>query len=103
MFKSISAAGRILRAALTVAVCLLFILQSAGVSNAGTTGTISGSVTESVSHHPVANVRVSAIAPSGTYNATTDDRGFYVISGMYSDTYTLTFQGKTSSRLRLRA
>lgn len=94
MFKNLPAAGRALQAAFTVLACLLLVLESSGVSIAGTTGTISGTVVESVSHHPVAGVLVTASAPSGSYNATTDQRGFYVIPGMYSDTYTLTFQGK---------
>jgi hypothetical protein len=54
-----------------------------------TTGNISGTVT--ASGHPLANVNVTATAPSGKYTAKTDAAGFYSIIGVSPDTYTITF------------
>jgi hypothetical protein len=58
---------------------------------AGTTGVISGKVTAAQSGAPLAGVKVSAVAPTGTYSATTNATGFYSMFGVDADTYTLTF------------
>ncbi len=83
-----------LRAVLAVLSLAGFLASSAGIALAGTTGIISGTVTDQISHAPVANVRVTAAAPSGTYTAATDAHGFYSMAGVYPDTYTVSFQGK---------
>lgn len=57
---------------------------------AGTSGNISGKVT-STSGAPLAGVQVSAVAPTGTYRTTTNANGFYSITGVPSDTYSITF------------
>ena len=54
-----------------------------------TTGNISGTVT--ANGHPLANVTVTASAPSGKYTSKTDAAGFYSIFGIQPDTYTVTF------------
>ena len=54
-----------------------------------TTGNISGTVTGN--GHPLANVNVTATAPSGKYVGKTDAAGFYSIIGVTPDTYTVTF------------
>lgn len=59
---------------------------------AGTTGVITGTVTDSAGGAPIAGVAITAQAPTGRYQTKTDAKGFYAIAGVYSDTYTVTFQ-----------
>jgi len=67
---------------------------------AGTTGSISGTVRDETTRLPVARVVVSVASVSGSARATTDDRGFYVISNLAPDTYLQTFslQGYASQQ-----
>jgi hypothetical protein len=58
---------------------------------AGTSGVISGTVTSADTKAPIAAVKVSAVSPSGTYSTTTDSHGFYSITGVSPDTYTMSF------------
>src|SRR5579862_8138909 len=58
---------------------------------AGTTGVISGKVTNATTGAPLAGVHVAATAPTGNYATSTDASGFYSITGVTSDTYTVTF------------
>lgn len=58
---------------------------------AGTTGNISGTVTDA-SGKPVADVAVTAASPSQTGHGTTDANGFYSIVNLTPDTYTVSFQ-----------
>jgi hypothetical protein len=74
---------------LTLAV---FFSMPARFALASTVGVISGTVTDSASHAGIANVRVTASSASGSYRATTNARGFYSMTGVYSDTYTVSFQ-----------
>jgi hypothetical protein len=57
---------------------------------AGTTGVVKGTVRET-SGAPIAGVAVTLRSPSAAYHATTDAHGFYAIAGVYSDTYTASF------------
>jgi len=59
---------------------------------AGTTGTISGTVTDSASGAPVANATVAAVSPSGSRTTTTDSKGFFALQALSPDTYTLSVQ-----------
>ncbi len=59
---------------------------------AGTTGTISGTVTAKQTGLPLAGVKVTAASPTGTYLATTDAKGFYSLTGLTTDTFTLSFE-----------
>ncbi|GAC1301046.1 MAG: hypothetical protein NVSMB19_08680 [Vulcanimicrobiaceae bacterium] len=77
-----------------VLVFSLFVLTLAGSidrAEAGTTGSISGVVRDAVTKLPLPNVTVSAAAPSGSGRATSDARGFYIISGLSPDTYVESF------------
>jgi hypothetical protein len=58
---------------------------------AGTTGTITGTVRDAQSGAPLAGVKVSASAPSGTATAYTNSAGFYSLQQLIPDTYVLTF------------
>jgi hypothetical protein len=77
-------AGAVVALALTGAFC-----SSAAL--AGTSGVISGKVTSATSGAPLAGVQVSAVAPTGTFRTTTNANGFYSITGVSSDTYSVTF------------
>jgi hypothetical protein len=72
---------------------LLFVLLFAFVTNAVWAaeinfGTLTGVVTDGAGT-PLANVVVSASAPSARYRAKTDARGQFVIVGVNPDTYTI--------------
>jgi hypothetical protein len=56
---------------------------------AGTTGTISGTVTDQ-NGAPVAGVRVTATSPSQNASVTSDAKGFYSVLNLSPDTYTIT-------------
>ena len=77
-----------------VALLLTFVLV-AGVcavpAVAGTTGNISGTITVAGTGAPAANVAVTAVSPTGRQAATTDNKGFFSITGLSTDTYTVTF------------
>ncbi len=69
-----------------------FVLCSTAPAFAQTiTGTISGTVTSSQANKKLAGVTVTAVAPSSRYTATTDQNGFFAISGVTPDTYTVSF------------
>ena len=78
------------RALLTVLACLAFTFgQGTGVL-AGTTGGIQGTIT-GPSGNALANVQVTAVSPSATAKTVTGSNGFYALTGLSPDTYTLTF------------
>jgi len=58
---------------------------------AGTTGTISGTITDTKSA-ALAGVTVTAVAPTGRYSVKTDQKGFYSFTGVQPDTYTVSFE-----------
>jgi len=79
-----------MRALLTVLACLAFTFgQGTGVL-AGTTGGIQGTIT-GPSGSPLANVQVSAVAPSFSAKTVTGSNGFYALTDLAPDTYTVTF------------
>jgi len=63
-----------------------------GTLAAGTTGTISGTVTNATTTAPVPGVHVTAVSLTGRYETTTDAKGFFSITGVISDTYTVSFE-----------
>lgn len=69
----------------------MFVLVNASPAFASTTGTVSGTVTDAQTHAPIANVRVTAAAATGSYSATTNNSGFYSMTGVFSDTYVVSF------------
>jgi Carboxypeptidase regulatory-like domain len=78
---------RVSSAILTAFLVLLFHSQAYATS----VGTISGSVTDTASGAPLFDVAVTAVSGSGDYTAKTNVRGFYSMSGVYADTYTVSF------------
>ncbi len=75
----------------TAAIIVAFICTClpAGPAFAGTTGTLSGVVTDET-HAPVAGALVRAVSPSETANATTDSSGHYAFVSLAPDEYTIT-------------
>jgi Carboxypeptidase regulatory-like domain len=78
------------RCVVTVVAALACIATITAPAFAGTTGVVKGTVTEDTGA-PLAGVAVTLKSPSGTYHATTDSHGFYTIIGVYTDTYTASF------------
>src|SRR5689334_4348764 len=76
--------------ALAVGILFVFVSQETGALAAETTGTLTGTVTDSAGH-PIAGVAISAVAPTGSSKTVTGANGFYVIAGLAPDTYTITF------------
>jgi hypothetical protein len=85
---------------LSLALALVFVLSTVYPAFAGTTGTISGTITTQ-SGQKLAGVSVTAISPSSRYAATTDQGGFFSMTGVTPDTYNLTFVGKGYSDLTI--
>ncbi len=81
---------------LFVGALLMFALffNSVGTLFAGTTGTISGTITNTDSKLPLSGVTVNAVSPTGRATTTTDGRGFYALNGLSPDTYTVSFEFK---------
>ncbi|HMD01509.1 MAG TPA: carboxypeptidase-like regulatory domain-containing protein, partial [Candidatus Baltobacteraceae bacterium] len=71
---------------------IALFLQTAGTLVAGTTGTISGTITDQKTGAPLPNVTVSAVSPTGHYTSHTDAKGFFAFTGVSPDTYTVSFE-----------
>jgi len=91
--RSFTAGGYRLFAGLLLA-CAFFLQSVAPIAAAGTVGNINGKVTDAKTGTPVAGVTVTAVAPTGTYHATTDANGFFSMVGVQPDTYAVSFELK---------
>lgn len=80
------------RLSLGLLLAMLLFFSSVGTLFAGTTGTISGTVTDSKTGAPIVGVTVGASAPTGHFTTKTDAKGFYAINGVSPDTYTISFE-----------
>ncbi len=78
--------------AAVLAALLGWCLCASQAAVAGTTGTITGTVSESASGAPIAGVKVTAVAPTGSQSTTTNRAGFYALQALNPDTYTISFQ-----------
>ncbi|HET9393648.1 MAG TPA: carboxypeptidase-like regulatory domain-containing protein, partial [Candidatus Rubrimentiphilum sp.] len=67
------------------------LVQSCTPAFAGTTGILAGTVTDSATSAPLANVQVTASAPTGRATATTNSHGFFSMAGLSPDTYAVSF------------
>src|SRR6202163_309174 len=86
------AGGRIARALIALGILLAFLCTLVSpVYAAGTTGTISGTVTtqSGTATAPVAGVTVTAVSSNDKYTATTDAKGFFAMTGVNPDTYSI--------------
>jgi hypothetical protein len=79
-----------------ILVALVFALVGTSISPimaaGGQFGNLSGSVIDQSTKAPIANARVTVVAPSGTYHATTGSNGQFSILGMPVDTYLVTIE-----------
>lgn len=73
---------------LLTALCSPLVADAAG----GQTGNVSGTVIDAQTKAPVVGAAVTLAAPSGTYAAKTDGRGFFSILGVSVDTYRLSVE-----------
>ncbi len=68
-------------------------LATIAPAGAGTTGTLTGTVTDATTGQPLAGIKIAATAPTGNSSATTDARGFYSLQALIPDTYVISFEG----------
>ncbi len=73
--------------------CAAFSALAGGrAALAGTTGTLSGTVTDAQSHQPLAGAVVNVASPSQTASTTTNDAGRFVFLSLSPDTYLISAQ-----------
>ena len=90
-FHGKQSARTILRLSVALFISGFLLVQSCAPAFAGTTGILSGTVTDSATSAPLANVQISAVAPTGRATATTNSHGFFSIAGLSPDTYSVSF------------
>ncbi len=84
---------RVVATRLAVAmICILVAAPQAAL--AGTTGTITGTVSDAASGAPIANAVVSASSGSSTQTTKSNAAGFYSLQQVIPDTYTVSFQAQ---------
>ncbi len=76
------------RVVAAIALVLSLVCQGTWVL-AGTTGTLSGTVTDSATHQPLAGAKVTATSPSQSASVTTDGAGHFAFLALAPDTYTV--------------
>ena len=72
-------------------VLVSFVLQGTWVL-AGTTGGLSGTVTQTDTGAPISSAKVTVTSPSQTATTTTDNAGHFVFISLAPDTYTLSVE-----------
>jgi len=77
-------------AAVLVTFALVSATSAPAFAQAQQTGQIVGTITDSTGA-PLAGVAVHAAAPSSSYSATTDAKGFFALTGVTPDTYVVSF------------
>lgn len=83
--------SRVVAAFLSFAFALSALCAPLPAPAQSNTGTIAGTVRDATTSAPIANVSVTAAAPSGSRTTTTDQNGFYTLQAMIPDTYTVSF------------
>ncbi len=78
-----------LRHAFVAVMITLAMLAQGTWALAGTTGNISGTVTDSANGKPVADAKITAVSPSQSATATTDAGGRFTLLALAPDTYTV--------------
>ena len=61
---------------------------------AGTTGNITGTLTDTSTGKPVADAQIGAFSPSQSAQTTTDAGGHFTFLGLAPDTYTVSFEAQ---------
>src|SRR6476646_9261598 len=90
-FHGKQSARTILRLSVALLISGFLLVQSCAPAFAGTTGILAGTVTDSATSAPLANVQVTAVAPTGRATTTTNSRGFFSMAGLSPDTYSVSF------------
>jgi hypothetical protein len=74
-------------------IAAVMLLQTTGFGvAAGITGTISGTISNAATGVPLAGVKINVASPTGSATATTNAQGFFSLTGLTVDTYTVSFQ-----------
>ncbi|MGH7708493.1 MAG: carboxypeptidase regulatory-like domain-containing protein, partial [Vulcanimicrobiaceae bacterium] len=77
-----------------IAIALVGAPLAPAYAAGGLTGNLTGTVIDAQTSAPLAGATIDAVAPTGTYTATTNARGFFAILGMNVDTYTVSIQAQ---------
>ena len=85
---------------LVIIACLLQIASPAFADT--TTGNLSGTLTIAKTNAPAANATVSIVSPTTSRSTSTDARGFFSLTGVTPDTYTVTIKAAGYDDLVLR-
>lgn len=73
-----------------IALGLLFAFAAPSLALAGTSGGISGTVTDAKTGAPISGVHLRISSGSQLVNTTTDSRGHYIVFNLQPDNYTVT-------------
>jgi hypothetical protein len=84
---------RLHRSVAAVLVLLAMLLQGTWVL-AGTTGQITGTVTDTSSNKPIAGAKVTALSPSQNASVSTDGQGRFTFLSLAPDTYSISVDAK---------
>jgi hypothetical protein len=82
-------AGRASKRVLALVLLMAFVLSLSAPAFASSVGVLSGTI-QGAGNTLVDHATITAVSPSGTYKATTDAKGFFSITGVQQDTYTVT-------------
>jgi hypothetical protein len=80
---------RIRLASVVLVAALLSTMLPSLPARAGTTGSVSGVVTDTETNAPVADAKVTVVSPSETASATTNASGHYAFASLIPDEYTV--------------
>ncbi len=83
---------RLLQSVLSIVSAFAYVLGQGTLVLAGTTGAITGTVTNTTTHAPLAGATVTATSPSQTVTTKTDARGHYGFLSLNPDTYTISVE-----------
>jgi hypothetical protein len=95
MYGSFRFPGRASRVIVGALLAIVLLFSTVGtLFAAGTTGTISGTITDQKTGQALPDVKVTAVSPTGSYSGTTDQKGFFSFTGVTPDTFTISFELK---------
>lgn len=90
-FSSAGVWGRLVRPilCLTIVLSLGLSTTSAAFAAGGIQGNLVGTIVDATTQKPIADVRITAKSPSGTFTGSTDANGHFSLLGLPADTYTV--------------